>query len=239
MYSLLACNHTIKKDAVKDLPVAKNDTFDFFDKEYDIPITEGFSIDTLKHFYKRNDYTYTLILPEIIGKEFAVINRILKKEIKSKVALGYVDSTNNAAVDTSKEVFGIVEDNVLLQMYKSKNLVSYGFLNIFSDPSAMRPFRKYFTINYDTAKKRFIYFGDYFKIGNSLDSGFLKSLIYGDMGMPDTKWLTLNNQVNFSSDKEHVYFYFDTFGVMGSPVVGLVKRLKKQYIIQFINDNYK
>ena len=43
-------------------------------------------------------------------------------------------------------------------MYKNKNLVSYGFLSEFNEPKQMRPFRKYFSINYDTTKK--IFMGD-------------------------------------------------------------------------------
>ncbi|MFM2327737.1 MAG: hypothetical protein RIR31_1939, partial [Bacteroidota bacterium] len=112
-----------------DLLETKNDIFDFFDKEYDITILSGFTVDTIKYFDKQTDYTETLICPEMIGKEYQQINQVLKKEIKRKVMLSYMDTTDYKSVDTSKEVFGVRHDNVLLQMYKNKNLVSYGFLS--------------------------------------------------------------------------------------------------------------
>jgi len=226
------------RQVAEELPQAKNDTFDFYDKEYDIPILEGFSVDTIKYYDKKTDYTKTLICPRITGREFSLVNEILKKEIKRKIKPGYLDTPDNTPVDTSKEVFGVVEDNILLQMYKNKNLVSYGFLSEFDEPGSMRPFRKYFTINYDTGRKTFIAFDDYFKISGHDDSSLVQSIVYGHIGDPDAPLYTLTNQINFSSDKDYVYFYFDMFGEFGNPV-GLVKRVKKKYLVNFINDAYK
>ncbi len=235
--SFFSCGEMDKKtDNV--LPVVKNDTFDYFDEEYNIPILPGFSVDTIKSYTKKIGYTEILICPQIIEKEFGQINEILKKEIKRKTDLSYLDTTHNELVDTGKKVFDVTADNILLKMYKNKNLVSYGFLSEFDAPHQMRPFRKYFSINYDTVRKKFIYLSDYFKISSSSDSTFLKSLIYEDVGNPDTKWYALSDQINFSSHKENVYFYFDMFGDTGTPM-GLVKRVKKKYLINFINDKYK
>jgi hypothetical protein len=221
-----------------DLLETKNDTFDFFDKEYDITILSGFTVDTIKYFDKQTDYTETLICPEMIGKEYQQINQVLKKEIKRKVMLSYMDTTDYKSVDTSKEVFGVRHDNVLLQMYKNKNLVSYGFLSEFNEPKQMRPFRKYFSINYDTTKKIFIYLSDYLEITSSSDSMLLKSVIYGDVGNTDVSLYSLNNKINFSFDEKCVYFYFDMFGETAIPY-GLVKIVKKKYLKEFINEEYK
>ena len=235
--SFFACSET-GKNVEEGLTVTKNDTFDYFGEEYHIPILPEFSVDTIKHFDKQTDYTETIICPQIIGKEFEQINEILKKEIIRKATFAYVDTTDNEPIDTTKEVFGVHDDNMLLQMYKNKNLVSYGFLSMSTEPGRMRPFRKYFSVNYDTTKKKFIYLSDYFKINSSSDSAALKSLIYGDIGNPDTKWYTLSDQINFSSDKENVFFYFDMFGETGTPM-GLVKQVKKKYLSHFIKDEYK
>lgn len=235
--SFFACKETGKKVG-ENIAVAKNDTVDFFSVEYDIPILPGFSVDTIKYFDKQTDYTETLICPEIIGKQYQQINEVLKEEIKRKVLLSYMDTTDHEPVDTSKEVFGVRNDNILLQMYKNKNVVSYGFLTEFNEPKQMRPFRKYFSINYDTAKKIFVYLSNYFKISSSSDSILLKSLIYGDVGNPETKWYNLNDQIDFSFNEENVYFYFDMFGETGTPM-GLIKQVKKKYLVKFINDEYK
>ena len=169
--SLFACNETGKK-VDEGLTLAKNDTFDFFNEEYDIPVLPSFSVDTLKYYDKPTDYTETIILPQIIGKEFKQLNEILEKEVKRKVALVYLDSTNNEPVDTSMEVFGVAEENILLKMYKNKNLVSYGFLSTSTEPGRMRSFRKYFSINYDTMGKRFIYFSN-FQLSNVMVFAFM------------------------------------------------------------------
>jgi hypothetical protein len=237
MCSFFACSETGKKND-SALPMIENDTFDYFGEENNIPLIPEFSVDTIKSYTKETDYTETLICPRVVEKEFDQINEVLKKEIKRKAALCYTDTTNDEPVDTSKEVFGVTKDNILLKMYKNKNLVSYGFLSESDEPYQMRPFRKYFSINYDIVKKKFIYLSDYFKIITSTDSILFKSLIYGDVGYPDTKRYPLSDQINFSSDKENVYFYFDMFGETGIPM-GLVKRVKKKYLTNFINDEYK
>jgi hypothetical protein len=232
----IACDETGKK--VDGIAVAENDTFDFFSDEYDIPILQGFSVDTLKYYNKQTDYSETIICPKIIGKEFEQLNEILEKEIKGKVALVYLDSTNNEPVDTSKEILGVVEENILLTMHKNKNLVSYGFLSMFDEPNSMRPFRKYFTINYDTALKHFILFNNYFKIAGHHDSTLVRSIIYSGVGSPDFAHVSLDNEINFSFDEKNVYFYFDMFGGPGNPM-GLVKRVKKKYLARFIKEEYK
>ena len=237
LFSFFACNQTGKK-VDEGLPLAKNDTFDFFDVENDIPILPGFLVDTLKYYNKQTDYTETIILPKIIAEEFKQLNEILEREIRRKVAVLYLDSTNNEPVDTSMEVFGVVEENILLKMYKNKNLVSYGFLSTSAEPGRMRPFRKYFSINYDTTGKRFIYFSNYFSINTTADSILAKSIIYGEVGNPDLGWYNLDDAINFSFDHDYVYFYFDMFGEFGNPM-GLVKRVKRTYLDNFINNDYK
>jgi hypothetical protein len=232
----IACDETGKK--VDGIAVAENDTFDFFSDEYDIQILQGFSVDTLKYYNKQTDYSETIICPKIIGKEFEQLNEILEKEIKRKVALMYLGSTYNEPIGTSKAVFGVVEENILLTMHKNKNLVSYGFLSIYTEPGRMRPFRKYFSINYDTTGKRFISFSKFFSINTTADSILAKSIMYGEVGNPDISWYNLSDAVNFSFDQDYVYFYFDMFGDFGNPM-GLVKRVKKKYLDNFIKDEYK
>lgn len=234
---LFACKEREEKVA-EDLPVAKNDTFDFFSDEYDIPIPNGFSVDTIRHSDKKNGNTEMLICPEISGVEFNEINKVLKKEIKRKADLVYTDSPGVNSTDTAKEMFEVQYDNVPLKMYKNNNLVSYGFLSVLSDHRAMRPFRKYFSINYDVIKKKFIYLNDYFKITSLSDSILLKSIIYENVGNSDTRWYSLNNRIDFSFDEKKVYFYFDMFGETGIPM-GLVKAIKKNYLDKFIKDDYK
>jgi hypothetical protein len=109
---------------------------------------------------------------------------------------------------------------------------------MFSDPRAMRPFRKYFTINYDLRKSKFIFFDDYFRIVSPLDSTTFKRLILGNIGYPDGYWYSLNNSINFSIDNKNVYFYYDMFGELGNPM-GIVYRFKKKYLDKFIKDEYK
>ncbi|GAB2837719.1 hypothetical protein GCM10027043_45920 [Ferruginibacter profundus] len=220
------------------MPAAMNDTFAFYGEEDSIPLLPGFGVDTIKYYDKSTDYTETLICPYLKEKEYNQVNEVVKKEIKRKAALCYLDTTYNEATDTSKEVFGFTIDNMLLQMYKNRNLVSYGFLSISNEPNQTRPFRKYFSVNYDTIKKQFIYFSDYFKINSSSDSAFLKSLIYGDVGNTDLSLYSLNNAINFSFNDQYVYFYFDMFGETAIPM-GLVKQVKRKYIVQLINEAYK
>jgi len=232
----IACRNS-NKQAI-DLPAAKNDTFDFFDKEDDIPIPDGFSVDTIRFSDKKTGDEEKFILPNILGSDFETANKFLKSEIKRKASLAYLDSNDHVPVDSSIEVFGGKFDNTPIRMYRHKNLVSYGFLSIYSDTAVMRPFRKYFTINYDTGKKKLFYLTDYFRITTSTDSAIFRALIYGDVGNPNFSWVTLDNHVNFSFDSEYVYFYFDMFGELGNPM-GLVKRVKKKYLNQFIQDEYK
>lgn len=235
--SLFACKEVGKKVA-EELPVAKNDTFDFFSDEYDIPIPKEFSIDTIRQSDKKDGNTEMLIRPEICGVEFNEVNKVLKKEINRKADLVYADPSDGSSIDTTKEVFGFQYHNIPLKMYKNNNLVSYGFLSEYSDPGAMRPFRKYFSINYDVIKKKFIYLDDYFRIGSSSDSILLRSIIYEDVGNPETRWYSLDNRINFSIDEKNVYFYFDMFGETET-LMGLVKQIKKIYLDKFIKDEYK
>jgi hypothetical protein len=233
----IACKQA-GKQTKQDVAVTNNDTFDFDIDENHIAILPGFSVDTLKYYDKPTDYTETIICPKIMGKEFKQLNEILVKEIKRKAALVYVDSTDNEPVDASKEVFGVVVENILLKMYRKKNLVSFGFLSVMTEPGRMRPFRKYFFINYDNMAKRFIYFSNYFAIKTQADSILAKSIIYGKVGNPDMSWYNLSDAINFSFDQEYVYFYFDMFGDLGNPI-GLVKKIKKKYLAKFINEKYK
>ena len=57
-----------KKKIDKDLQIAKNNTFDFYDNEYNIPNLSGFSVDTIKHFNKVTQFSQTIICPRINGK---------------------------------------------------------------------------------------------------------------------------------------------------------------------------
>jgi len=235
LLSLFACNEKGKQD-IESL-VVKNDTFDLFYDEYDIPIPEGFSVDTIKESDKKTDYSKTLIYPRLSGTEFNRLNKVLGIEIKRKADLAYAD-TSDRPVDPANEVFGVTEEIIPLKMYKNENLVSYGFLNMFSDTGAIRPFRKYFTINYDTRRSKFIFFSDYFTILSHSDSVFFKQLIFGVIGNPEEPWYSLSNNINFSIDNENVYFYYDMFGYFGNPM-GLVYRFKKKYLNKFIKDEYK
>jgi len=232
---LLACIQTEKQES--NLPVAKNDTFDFYDEEYDIPIPEGFSVDTIRESGKKTGYSKTLICPNLTRTVFKELNKTLKKEIERKAALSYMDTTDQR-VDTATEVFDVTEEISPIKMYKNENLVSYGFLSMFSDSRAMRPFRRYFTINYDLRKSKFIFFDDYFTILSSPDSTFFKKLIFGNIRNPDVSWYTLSNKINFSVEKENVFFYYDMFSELGNPM-GLVYRFKKKYLNKFIKDEYK
>jgi hypothetical protein len=234
---LIACGSN-NNQAEEDLPAAQNDTFDFSVGENDNTVPSAFSVDTFSYFDKKSGYSQTIMYPEIKGNEFTALNELLKKEIKRKAGLNNLVTTDNEPADTSKEIFGVTEDNILLKMHKEKRLVSYGFLNLLNAPEQMRPFRTYFSINYDITEKKFIYLNDYFKIVSSADSAFLKSIIFGDMGIPDLSAYIISNAINFSFDRDYVYLYFDMFGATGNPM-GLVKRVKKQYLYKFIQDNYK
>ncbi|MBP6430579.1 MAG: hypothetical protein KA319_02345 [Ferruginibacter sp.] len=233
----LSCNQ--KKEKIsKELPASKNDTFVFFTQEDNIKILSDFLVDTIKYFDKKLDYRKTIICPQIIGKEFTSINKILTNEIKRKAALSYLDTLANVEIEKVNEMSGMIGSNILLKMYKNKKLISYGFLSEYDDPKAMRPFRKYFAINYDTSRKKFIYFEDYFTVKTPTDSLVLKSIIYGHIANPETKWYPIDNNIVFSIDNENIHFYFDMFGVLGNPM-GLVKSVKLKYLDKFINDNYK
>jgi len=232
-----ACNDG-SKPADVNIPVVKNDTFDFFEEEYDIPIPKGFSVDTIRSANDKTDFEGTLICPMLAEKEFFPLNQVLKKEIIRKAMLEYTDTSDLNPVDTSKEAFGVRYENIPLVMYKDQHTISYGFLSTSTGPDDMRPYRKYFSINYDIVRKQFFYLSDFIKISGSADSILVKSIIYGEVGNPETQWYTLSNNINFSFDKDYVYFYFDMFGETATPM-GLVKRVKRKYLHQFINDNYK
>jgi hypothetical protein len=233
--SLFACNERGKQ--VAELPAVKNDTFDSYNEEYDIPIPIGFSVDTIEESDKKTDYSKTLICPRLTGTTFNGLNKILRNEIERKAVLSYTDTTDEP-VDPAKEVFGVTQEDTPIKMYKNENLVSYGFLSMFSDTGAMRPFRKYFTVNYDLRKSKFIFFNDYFFILSPSDSAFFKRLVFGNVGNPDVSWYSLSNSINFSVDQENVYFYYDMFGEFGNPM-GLVYRFKKKYLNKFIKDEYR
>jgi hypothetical protein len=112
--SLFACNQTEKQ--ATDLPVAKNDTFDFYSEEYDIPISEGFSVDTIKEFDKKTDYSKILILPKLIGIGFSQINKILALEIIRKATFSYKYKSKTEPVDTANELSEVTEENNLIKM---------------------------------------------------------------------------------------------------------------------------
>ncbi|MFM2325969.1 MAG: hypothetical protein RIR31_171, partial [Bacteroidota bacterium] len=61
---------------------------------------------------------------------------------------------------------------------------------------------------------------------------------YGDVGNTDVSLYSLNNKINFSFDEKCVYFYFDMFGEAAIPY-SLVKIVKKKYLKEFINEEYK
>ena len=85
---------------------------------------------------------------------------------------------------------------------------------------------------------KFIFFDDYFTILSPSDSAFFKQLVFGNVGNPDVSWYTLSDRINFSVDKDNVYFYYDMFGEFGQPI-GMVNRFKKKYLNKFIKDEYK
>lgn len=236
LYGLVACNQTENKQS-GDLPEAKNDTVEGYYEEQNIPINEGFSVDTIRESDKKTGYSRELILPKLTEPVFNELNKVLANEIKRKAALCYADTTD-APVYSADEVFDVSEVINPLKMYKADKLVSYGFLNMFFEPGMMRPFRKYFTINYDIRKSKFIFFDDYFTIISPSDSAFFKQLVFGNVGNPDVSWYTLSNTINFSVDEENVYFYYDMFGEFEQPI-GLVNKFKQKYLNKFIKDEYK
>ncbi|MFT3682577.1 MAG: hypothetical protein QM791_20140 [Ferruginibacter sp.] len=235
---LFACKQRTKQ-SLQSIQLAENDTFSFNVDENDIIIEPGFVADTITKFDKETQFRFSLIYPAIEGKAFDRFNKILKEEIKRKAGNMYTaDPADNTPVDTTKEIKGFEEDNTLLKMYQYKNLVSYGFLSMSNAPNQTRPFRKYFTVNYDTALKHFIQFADYFKIAGHNDSVLVRSVIYSGTGGADFANAWLGNEINFSFDRESVYFYFDQFGDPGNPY-GMVKKVKKKYLNNFINNDYK
>ncbi len=236
LYSLIACNQTEKKQ-IADLPLAKEDSFEYYGDEYNIPIPGGFSVDTIIVSDKKAEYIRELILPKVVKSMFNELNKVLTNEIKRKADLSYGDTTD-ALVYPVDKTFDITEEVIPLKMYKSEKLVSYGFLDIFSEQGMMRPLRKYFTVNYDVSKSKFIFFNEYFDIKSSKDSSFLKQLIFGIIRTPGEYWPSLNNNINFSIDEQNVYFYYDMFGELGNPM-GLVYGFKRKYLLKFIKDEYK
>jgi len=200
----------------------------------------GFIMDTIKKPDSGNNYQETIIAPRLTGASFRELDGVLQKEIIMLTAVG-MSSGDEAMVDTDKLQEDTSETNVdilPLTIYKTHNLVSYGFLNIMVSEGMMRPYRRYFAINYDMQKNRFIRFSDYFDVQGKEDTSFLQWVIYSDMGMKDVSVYKLRDGIIFSSDKENVYFYFDQFGDNGT-AYGIVKGVKKKYLRQFIKDDYK
>lgn len=222
---------------VNNISLVKNDTFVLFDKEYDIPIPVGFSTDTVIETNKKTGYTKTIVCPSLNGQEFKALNSILRKEVVNAATLSYTERKETPE-DTGEEVYGATEENMPLTMYKDQSIVSFGFLSMYSDTAAMRPYRKYFTVNYDLRKSKLICFSDYFTIKTRADSLFFKQLVFGKTGNPDVSWFTLDKNISFSIDSEAVYFYFDMFGAFGNPM-GLVYKFKKKYLNKFISNDYQ
>lgn len=235
LFSLFACNQAEKKTTPPS--VVKNDTSEWYHEENYFTIPKGFSVDTIIESDRKSEYSRMFIFPKLTEPVFNELNKVLTNEIKRKAVLCYGD-TADAPINSTDEIFDAVEDIKPLKMYKSEKLVSYGFINIFGEPGMMRPFRKYFTVNYDAGKSEFISFDDYFSIQSSEDSAFLKQLIFGVIGNPDISRGILGNEINFSIDDEKVYFYYDMFSEMGNPM-GLVYGFKKKYLLKFIKEEYK
>ena len=171
--------------------------------------------------------------------EFSLINKILKEEIERKARISYeIGSADKTWIDTTNEIIGVIEDNGLLQMHKNKNMISYGLLSQSTEPGRMRPYRIYFAVNYDTMRKRFISFRDYFNFSGHVDSALVKSMIDYEVSCVNFEWIILNKDIDFSFDKDNVYFYFDMFGHVRNPM-GLVKKVKKEYLTNFIHEGYK
>ena len=213
-----------------------NDTFDFYGDDMLKNVPEGFKLDTNETENKKKKFSEIFILPRLIEKEYKLFEKELKKKILKKKdgQMSTTDTVSKATELLMQTDFEITP----LSTYKNKRLISYGFLNLYFEEGRMRPLRSYFAVNYDTVKRKFIYFDDYFKIVSATDSNAVRWMVLGEVGNPDFSWYTLDNEIVFSVDDENVYFYFDMFGVMGNPM-GLVKGVKKKYLDKFIKDEYK
>jgi hypothetical protein len=227
---LVACRNN--SNAVKNLPVTEVNAGEFYFNEQADSLPHGFSSE--KKVYHEESETF--VFPVIDTPGFEQINKFLKEEIRKAAYSGSIDST--ISIDSLEEAPPVTVQNIPLTMYHSGHLISYGYLRIMNGGGMMRPFREYFVINYDTAQKRMIRFDDFFQLKTPSDTSKLRSLIYSEVGDPNFDWLRFPGSVKFAFDKESVYFFFDQFGVMGNPM-GLVKRIERKYLSQFIRDAYK
>jgi len=223
-------------NAAETVKPVTNDTFSFYDDNMLKHIPVGFKLDTINQEDKAGKYTSVFIKPILVQVAYAALEKKLQQEILRRKD-GQMTSTDtiSKAIETHEQVYLEISP---LSIYKNKRLISYGFLHLYTEEGRMRPFRSYFSVNYDIAKKEFINFDGFFNLVSAADSNAVKHLVLGEIGNPDLSWCTLNNDIVFSVDDEHVYFYFDMFGIMGNPM-GLVKEVNKKYLYPFIRDAYK
>jgi hypothetical protein len=242
IYSILAgilhsgcVGNKTKKINFENCEAIAGDSSVWYDDNMLKKIPPGFIVDTTeKHF---GDF---VAVPVITEEGYKEIENGLQKEILEQIDLNrnvQTDSGNNKK-EKSEEVLNCNNTIGPLSIYKNENLISYGFQEFLDCKGQMRPFRSYFSVNYDTHKKRFIYFDDYFRVSGASDSAALKCLILGDIGDPDLANIALGNWICFSADKENVYFYFDQFGLMDNPM-GIIKGIKRKYLDKFIREEYK
>lgn len=215
-----------------------NDSFYYYGDDMVEPVGEGFSIDTIRKPDTNSRFRETIIVPRLTSKEYSIIDAMLQQEIiKRKDSAAEISAGDDTV--NMKEVPGKFYNEIKpLSVFKSNDLISYGFLDISNDEFSMRPFRKYFSVNYNTQQDKFIFFDDYFILKNRDDSSFLKWIIYSDIAGIDISPYVLGNGIVFSSDKENLYFYFSQFGFANNPC-GIVKGVKRKLIRQFIREEYK
>jgi hypothetical protein len=235
---ICSCTSKVKhRTAPETSKLPRSDTFKL---EYSshLKVPQGVYLDTVNTVDQHSGGKEITILPRLKDRELSSIDRALVSELTKRLL-------ENAAIQIGSGKSVEVNDWTIVtepvSMYKSDKLISYAFISTYDDALAMRPFRRYISVNYNLQAKKILHLNDYFNIVTQADTAMLSYMIYAAVGEWDNPYWQFNeydNLIDFAVDEEKLYFYFDQFSAGGNPC-GLEGSAKKNYYLNLIRNEYR
>lgn len=238
---LLSCNNNRGKNEISIIkPI--NDSF-LFDSEFKLSHLElfpqdGFVFDTIIINENKPKSELYLIKPRLTRKEDSLIEKTLNGEIAFFTDAFLKDRTGSNDLEYSKLLDSFCINTRPVNIYKTKNFVSYVFEQCYSDNVLMRSYCEYVAVNLNPASNAQLVFSDLFYLKSAKDTLSLKRMIYSALGEKTMSFdnLTLDSKTIFSMDENYIYFFFEPY--LFSPF-NTTCGIKRKNLKSFIKEGYQ